>query len=152
MRRWDSRLLSKVGDRRVYFVHSYRATPSPENNDWVLATTSYGSNFVSAIQKGEINATQFHPEKSGTAGLDIIESFLEPPEDPRPPHTNGDLLAVAIMLCISVDIAWHRRHVHGLLAFHACRYKISVSAPYACVSVLMSCRSACHPCTCKLLI
>ena len=88
--RRQSRLLSQVGDRRVYFVHSYRATPSPENDDWVLATTEYGSSFVSAVQKGEISATQFHPEKSGTAGLDIIESFLEAPDDSRPAYTNGE--------------------------------------------------------------
>ncbi len=88
--RRDSPLLSRVGDRRVYFVHSYRATPSPENNDWVLATTEYGGSFISAVHKGEICATQFHPEKSGSAGLDIIESFLEAPEEPRPAYTNGD--------------------------------------------------------------
>ena len=90
MCRRDSKLLSRVGDRRVYFVHSYRAMPSPENNDWVLATTEYGSNFISAIQKGKVNATQFHPEKSGTAGLDIIESFLEASEEPQPAYTNGE--------------------------------------------------------------
>ena len=46
----------------------------------------------SAIQKGEINATQFHPEKSGTAGLDIIQSFLESSQEPPPPHANGVFL------------------------------------------------------------
>ena len=91
MRRRESQLLSRVGDRRVYFVHSYRATPSPENNDWVLATTEYGGSFISAVHKGEISATQFHPEKSGSAGLDIIESFLEAPEEPRSAYTNGEL-------------------------------------------------------------
>lgn len=90
--RRDSKLLSIVGDRRVYFVHSYRATSSPENDDWVLATTEYGGSFISSIQKGEINATQFHPEKSGAAGLDIIQSFLEPPEEARPAYTNGGSL------------------------------------------------------------
>ena len=89
MRRRGSPLLSRVGDRRVYFVHSYRATPSPENDDWVLATTQYGTSFISAIQKGNINATQFHPEKSGGAGLDIIESFLEGSVDAPPSYANG---------------------------------------------------------------
>ena len=51
MCRRQSRLLSQVGDRRVYFVHSYRAVPSPENQDWVLATSEYGGDFVSAVQK-----------------------------------------------------------------------------------------------------
>jgi glutamine amidotransferase/cyclase len=90
-----------VGDRRVYFVHSYRATPSDKNADWVLATTCYGDDFISAVQKGETYATQFHPEKSGGAGLDIIRSFLEPPGSPgkeaQPPlaHGNGARAALA---------------------------------------------------------
>lgn len=73
-----SGLLSHVGDRRVYFVHSYHATPAPENADWVLATSDYGGEFVAAVQKGNVCATQFHPEKSGAAGLDIMRSFLDP--------------------------------------------------------------------------
>ena len=89
MCRRSSSLLSRVGDRRVYFVHSYRATPSLENDDWVLATTEYGTSFISAIQKGNVNATQFHPEKSGGAGLDIIESFLEDSKDAPPAYANG---------------------------------------------------------------
>ena len=71
-------LLSQVGDRRVYFVHSFHGTPAPENADWVLATADYGGEFIAAIQKGNVCATQFHPEKSGQAGLDILRSFLEP--------------------------------------------------------------------------
>eukprot|EP00890_Picochlorum_soloecismus_P006151 jgi/Picsp_1/6537/NSC_03880-R1_glutamine amidotransferase cyclase len=73
-----SRLLRTVGDKRVYFVHSYRAVPTDENQDWVLATCDYGCEFIAAIQKGNIYATQFHPEKSGSVGLDILESFLSP--------------------------------------------------------------------------
>lgn len=88
--RRQARLLSRVGDRRVYFVHSFRATPSPENADWVLATSHYGGDFISAVQKGEVNATQFHPEKSGAAGLDIIQSFLEPPREYIAPSANGE--------------------------------------------------------------
>ncbi|PRW58480.1 imidazole glycerol phosphate synthase chloroplastic [Chlorella sorokiniana] len=73
-----SALLSQVADRRVYFVHSYHATPSPENAEWVLATSDYGGEFVAAVQRGNVCATQFHPEKSGAAGLDILRSFLDP--------------------------------------------------------------------------
>lgn len=79
--RRPSDLLSTVGDRRVYFVHSYRGTPSLDNKDWVLATSSYGTDFIAAIEKGQVCATQFHPEKSGVAGLDILRSFLNPRED-----------------------------------------------------------------------
>ncbi|KAG2427097.1 hypothetical protein HXX76_012608 [Chlamydomonas incerta] len=73
-----SALLDGVGDKRVYYVHSYRATPSPANKDWVLATTSYGGEFVAAVNKGQVSAVQFHPEKSGATGLDILQGFLEP--------------------------------------------------------------------------
>ncbi|CAK0783137.1 Imidazole glycerol phosphate synthase hisHF, chloroplastic [Coccomyxa viridis] len=102
--RRKSPLLSRVGDRRVYFVHSYRATPSPENDDWVLATTEYGSSFISAVQRGNINATQFHPEKSGGAGLDIIESFLEGSVDAPPSYANGHVkgLAKRVIACLDV--------------------------------------------------
>lgn len=74
----ESVLLNAVGDKRVYFVHSYRATPSQENNDWVLATCQYGSDFIASVNSGNIYATQFHPEKSGLLGLQIIDSFLDP--------------------------------------------------------------------------
>lgn len=63
-------------EQRVYFVHSYRGLPSNKNSDWVLATSHYGVDFIAAIQKGNVCATQFHPEKSGATGLRILESFL----------------------------------------------------------------------------
>jgi imidazole glycerol-phosphate synthase len=63
------------GDK-LYFVHSYRAVPGPENVDWVLATTDYGDPFVSAVQRGRVGAVQFHPEKSGAAGLKLLRHFL----------------------------------------------------------------------------
>lgn len=44
----------------------------------MLATSSYGEDFVAAIQKGQAMACQFHPEKSGAAGLRILRGFLEP--------------------------------------------------------------------------
>ena len=37
----------------MYFVHSFRAVPEPANADWVLATTDYGGEFVSALKRGE---------------------------------------------------------------------------------------------------
>ena len=62
---------------RVYFVHSYRALPNENNKDWVLSTCDYGSEpFISAVQKGNVMATQFHPEKSGFTGLKIFDQFL----------------------------------------------------------------------------
>lgn len=71
-------LLEGMHGSRVYFVHSYRATPDDRNKDWIAATTAYGPPFVAAVQKGAINAAQFHPEKSGPEGLKIMArgSFL----------------------------------------------------------------------------
>ena len=62
---------------KLYFVHSFRATQNSANKDWVLSTTNYGEEFTSAVQKGNVIATQFHPEKSGAAGLNILNNFLK---------------------------------------------------------------------------
>ncbi|KAI7906830.1 imidazole glycerol phosphate synthase-like protein hisHF [Cokeromyces recurvatus] len=60
-----------------YFVHSYAAPYTEENKDWVLSTTQYGDEiFISAVQKENVFATQFHPEKSGYAGLALLKSFI----------------------------------------------------------------------------
>jgi len=56
-----------------YFVHSYHFRTK---EDVVSGTTNYGVDFVSSIQKNNINAFQFHPEKSQTAGLRIIKNFI----------------------------------------------------------------------------
>lgn len=62
---------------KVYFVHSFCALPIETNLDWILTVTDYGSQkYISMIQKGNVVATQFHPEKSGRVGLAILESFL----------------------------------------------------------------------------
>ena len=57
-----------------YFVHSYYAVPE---EDIATGVTSYGLEFPSVIEKDNIYATQFHPEKSGKAGLKLLENFLE---------------------------------------------------------------------------
>tara|TARA_Y100001970_G_scaffold279756_1_gene387631 strand:- start:238 stop:891 length:654 start_codon:yes stop_codon:yes gene_type:complete len=59
-----------------YFVHSYHAVP--DNNDNVLAKTQYASTNVPAIVgKENLIGTQFHPEKSGQAGLQLYKNFLD---------------------------------------------------------------------------
>lgn len=60
-------------DTNVYFVHSY-FVDSPDA-DYVVATCNYGKEFVAAIEKGNIFATQFHPEKSQKVGLDMLRKF-----------------------------------------------------------------------------
>ena len=58
----------------VYFVHSYGFVPS--NDSCVLAEVEYGPPIVSAVAKGNIAGTQFHPEKSQAVGLRFIANFL----------------------------------------------------------------------------
>lgn len=58
-----------------YFVHSYHAVPSNEN--LVTATTKYGEDVTAAVELGNIFATQFHPEKSGDVGLQVLKNFVQ---------------------------------------------------------------------------
>ena len=60
---------------QFYFVHSYY--PEPENHENIIATTHYGVPFASVIGLGNVVATQFHPEKSGRYGLQILKNFCE---------------------------------------------------------------------------
>ncbi len=59
---------------RFYFVHSYYV--QTENDDDIAAKTNYAVAFTSAVAKGNIFATQFHPEKSQHAGLALLKNFL----------------------------------------------------------------------------
>jgi len=61
-------------DSRFYFVHSYYV--AARNRDLVTATTDYGVTFDAAIARDNIFAVQFHPEKSSTAGLQLLSNFL----------------------------------------------------------------------------
>lgn len=58
-----------------YFVHSYY--PEPFSKDFIIGTTCYGLEFASIIGYKNLVATQFHPEKSGEAGLTILKNFCE---------------------------------------------------------------------------
>lgn len=59
----------------VYFVHSYYM--EPKNRDLIAAVTEYGIRLPVAVQKGNVAAVQFHPEKSGDTGLHILRNFIE---------------------------------------------------------------------------
>jgi len=61
-------------DSDFYFVHSYHFTTN--DSKVITSTTGYGFDFVSSIQKDNIYAFQFHPEKSQNIGLKIIENFV----------------------------------------------------------------------------
>jgi len=67
-------LFGGVGDAPYfYFVHSYYVVPEDQN--MIATVTNYGVEFVSGIQHENIYAFQFHPEKSQTLGLSILERF-----------------------------------------------------------------------------
>jgi glutamine amidotransferase len=78
---WNTLALQREGglldqiasDSQVYFTHSYAA---PVTGDTV-ATTEHGETFAAVAQRGHIGGVQFHPEKSGDAGLRILRNFIE---------------------------------------------------------------------------
>jgi imidazole glycerol-phosphate synthase subunit HisH len=77
-----SALFSGVESERFYFVHSYAATqwlmedtgslPSP-----FVSWATHGQRFVAAVENGPLTATQFHPEKSGEAGLALLRNWVD---------------------------------------------------------------------------
>ncbi len=89
-------------DEKFYFVHSYHVVPADPSV--ILTTTDYGGEFVSSIQKGNIIATQFHPEKSSRSGLRILKNFLELAAEPTRPLevSTGTRLAKRIIVCLDV--------------------------------------------------
>lgn len=58
-----------------YFTHSYHFVPS--DSSVIAATVNYGTDLVAAVQQNNIFATQFHPEKSQQAGLELLKQFFE---------------------------------------------------------------------------
>lgn len=58
----------------VYFVHSFYAKADP---DCISATTEYGIELTASVERGNVYGTQFHPEKSGKVGLNILRAFCE---------------------------------------------------------------------------
>ena len=72
----DTRLFFGIRDQEyVYFVHSYYL--KAEDQGQVAATAWYGTEIHAAVEAGNVFACQFHPEKSGQAGLRILKNFLE---------------------------------------------------------------------------
>lgn len=78
-----SRLFAGVEDERFYFVHSYAALGwhlEPQGSMAIVAPkvswSEHGSPFVAAVENGPLVATQFHPEKSGDAGAQLLENWV----------------------------------------------------------------------------
>lgn len=115
---------------KYYYVHSYKypyVAGELEGRGWSVATGTYGGEtFVGAVAKGNVLATQFHPEKSGVAGLRVIRAFLDgsgaaslgqplpPPGEPQhssslpqsqspvPPTAATDGLTRRVIACLDV--------------------------------------------------
>lgn len=98
-----SRLFTGLqGDEKFYFVHSYHIVP--EDEDVRLTTTNYGYEFVSAVQRGNVIGTQYHPEKSGAAGLELLKNFMDSSAAAHHPITvqESTRLAKRIIACLDV--------------------------------------------------
>ncbi|PWY63304.1 imidazole glycerol phosphate synthase HisHF [Aspergillus heteromorphus CBS 117.55] len=121
---WNSAIDTKIGSSgnqsfygldassKYYYVHSYAALYTPgllEEDGWSVATATYGNEeFIGAIARGNVFATQFHPEKSGQAGLQTIGAFLNgdcfqtlAPRTSLSPG-KGDGLTRRIIACLDV--------------------------------------------------
>ena len=71
----DNDLLARIDDGTdFYFVHSYFFDADDQAD--IVATTPYGTDFPSIVARGKVWGTQFHPEKSGVAGFELIRNFL----------------------------------------------------------------------------
>jgi glutamine amidotransferase len=70
-------VIDGIDGEYAYFVHSYYA--DPEDNDSILATSDYGVQFPAVItnEGGNVIGTQFHPEKSGETGLQLLRNFVD---------------------------------------------------------------------------
>ena len=72
----DGRLFQGLPEESyVYFVHSYYL--KAENPEIVKATAEYGVTIHASVEKGNVFACQFHPEKSSDVGLQILKNFVE---------------------------------------------------------------------------
>jgi len=70
----DSPILNGVDGEYFYFVHSYHVIP--ENDEIIAGVCDYGIDVVASLSQNNLFSTQFHPEKSGKAGLKILKNFV----------------------------------------------------------------------------
>ncbi|MDR1979503.1 MAG: imidazole glycerol phosphate synthase subunit HisH [Synergistaceae bacterium] len=87
-----SGILGEPGDGEtapyVYFVHSYRVETDPA---YVSASTFYGADLTAAVERDNIYAVQFHPEKSGEQGMKILKNFAALPPQTSKPQARKEL-------------------------------------------------------------
>jgi imidazole glycerol phosphate synthase glutamine amidotransferase subunit len=77
VRRREHPLFDGIADGAdFYFVHSFAGRPAPTASEWILAETSHGGPFVSAVARGNRLGVQFHPERSGPDGLRLLANVV----------------------------------------------------------------------------
>ena len=80
-----SQLFSGIADERFYFVHSYGVTADPSGHyrqssrmkPPIFSWGTHGTPFIAAVENGPLSATQFHPEKSGDAGMELLRNWTQ---------------------------------------------------------------------------
>lgn len=78
----DSVLFEGLSDERFYFVHSYAVQSwdfdqsSPAMHPPKVTWSHHGADFIAAVENGPLSATQFHPEKSGDAGMQLLRNWI----------------------------------------------------------------------------
>ena len=79
----SSKIFDGLAEERFYFVHSFGVTKWQQNENTlnrqppVVTWCTHGTDFVAAVEDGPLVATQFHPEKSGDAGLTLLHSWVK---------------------------------------------------------------------------
>lgn len=100
----DTPLFDRINtqEAKFYFVHSYHI--KPEDEDVILTTTTYDYDFASSVQKGNVMGTQFHPEKSGSLGIQLLENFIYKDNlaAKGPVNRKGKGLSKRIIACLDV--------------------------------------------------
>ena len=70
----NSKLLAGLDGESFYFVHSYAVKQS---SGLIESRTTYGESFIASAEDGIVSATQFHPEKSGDVGLQLLKNWVQ---------------------------------------------------------------------------
>jgi glutamine amidotransferase len=79
----DTVLFDGIADERFYFVHSYGVQDwafdvnQPAMRPPQVTWSDHGGRFIAAVENGPLSATQFHPEKSGDAGAQLLRNWIE---------------------------------------------------------------------------
>ncbi len=71
----NAKLLTKANGEYVYFVHSYHAVP--QNKSIITSVCNYGTEITASVGLGNVQSVQFHPEKSSSVGIEILQAFKE---------------------------------------------------------------------------